>query len=335
MKTLFTFLLLLLVASYGFSQKKGKTDPEQLKPGNKFTLSLRAQNVGKSEAQRVTMILGGGSSSGGGAGQGTPDVGGVSGGSASLSNFAPLASSNVQYLGDVIPLQSIDIQVALIVNTSTAPGAYTMPISFTYTSPSGGSYTDDQVITLLVYNPPQLEINFYRDPGPLYAEQANMLPLQVVNLGRQTVVLGNLTVTAVNAILENNTTLVGPLDPGGYYTLDAVLIPGQPGPLELMVVIEYTDDFSQPSKYVDTIPVEIQEAVIIGPETGVDGEVPGEEVIPTESQPETIWQKILRFLRGFLGLNSAQPTPVPIPSEEIPSEELPPSKPIQPVGPKG
>ncbi len=289
--------------------------------------------MGKSTAQRVTMILGGGSSSGGNSGQGTPDTGGISGGSSNLSTFAPLNASNVQFLGDMAIGGEKDLEVLLIVNTSTLPGAYSLPISFTYIGPNGGTFTDDQAITLLVYTPPNLAVNFYRDPGPLYANQPNLLPIQVVNLGRTTVVLGNMTVTAENAFMENNTTLVGPLDPGGYYTLDAMLTTDQPGSQELLVEINYTDDFNQPNVYTDTIPIDVLEAPVMEPGPGtVDGEVPVSE----ETQPETFWQKFMRFIRGLFGLDSAQPTPE-VPSEMLtPEESQPVPEPqVIPISPKG
>ncbi len=311
-----------------------KTEPTQLEPGFEFLLDLNAENVGKSTAQRVNMILGGGSSSGGNAGQGTPDTGGVSGGSSNLANFAPLASSNVQFLGDIPVGITVNIQVRLIVNTTTLPGAYSLPISFTYVGENGGTFTDDQVITLLVYTPPKLEVNFYRDPGPLYVGQPNMLPIQVVNLGRQTVVLGNMTISAPDASLENNTILVGPLDPGGYFTLDAIMIPDLAGPLELTITINYSDDFNQPALITDTIAVEILEAEMPVIEPGEEGLEPGGEFVPQETQPETLWGKLLRFLRGLFGLDSAAPTPEPTVPEEVTPENQPVIVPVRP-GPKG
>jgi hypothetical protein len=313
--------------------KSYETTPVQLEPGFQFHLRLKAENVGKSTAQRVTMILGGGSSSGGNSGQGTPDTGGISGGSSNLSTFAPLNASNVQFLGDMAIGAEKDIEVLLIVNTSTLPGAYSLPISFTYIGPNGGTFTDDQAITLLVYTPPNLSVNFYRDPGPLFASQPNLLPIQVVNLGRTTVVLGNMTITAENAYMENNTTLIGPLDPGGYYTLDALLTADQPGPMDLLVEIDYTDDFNQPNVFTDTITIEILETPVLEPEPGtVDGEIPA----PGETEPETFWQKFMRFLRGLFGLDSAQPTPA-VPSEApVPEESQPvPAPQVVPISPKG
>ena len=81
----------LVITSYAVS-----IDP--LQPGEQFTLTMTVQNVGNVRAQRVTMIVGGGSS---GTSGGTPQPGGVSGGSGEFTNFAPVSASNIQSLGDL------------------------------------------------------------------------------------------------------------------------------------------------------------------------------------------------------------------------------------------
>jgi len=306
------------------------TDVPLLQPGYRFNLRLQVQNMGNTDAKRVTMILGGGSSSGGGL-DGTPDVGGISGAGGDFGNFAPVASSNVQFLGDLPAGSTLDASATLIVNASANPGAYPMKITFAYVDERGRAFNDDQVITLLVYSLPIVEINFYRQPDPLFAGQPGLLPLQVVNLGRKTAILGNMKVTAQGAQFSNNTVLVGALDVGGYYTLDATVIPDQPGPLELLVTIDYTDDFNQPQVISRTLSVEVQEMIM--PEPGAGEGEPIEPVL----QPETFWQKVWRFVRGLLGLDSAVPTPAPleVPPGEIPPGEVPPGKPLPRGGPKG
>jgi hypothetical protein len=306
----------LVIGSYA-------TDVAVLQPGTQFHLQLQAQNVGNAGARRITMILGGGSSDNASP-PGTQQPGGVSGSGGDFGNFAPVASSNVQFLGDLDTGAPLTAGAALIVNASTEPGAYPMKISFSYSDEKNNTYTDDQVITLLVYSPPQVEVNFYRDPGPLYAGQPNQLPLQVVNLGRKPTVLGNMKVVSDAGQLTNNTTLVGALDAGGYFTLDTTFIPQAPGSQTLSVKIEYTDDFNQAQVITRTIQVEIQESPGVGPggEGGLPqdgGALPPEPVQP----PETFMQKVARFLRGLVGLDSGQPTPQP---EGIPPGEMPPGE---------
>lgn len=300
------------------------TSVTPLEPGVQFTLQLTVTNSGTASARQVVMIAGGGSSSTGG-GE-TPVPGGISGGSGSFATFAPVGGSNVQSLGDVPQATQIQPEQELIVNVSVAPGAYPFPISFSYVDDKGNPYTDDQVITLLVYNLPYLDISFYRDPNPIVAGQPNALPLQVVNLGKSFVVLGNMRVTAESGAIENGQALIGSLEPGGYFTLDSTLIPDSPGSLELTVSVDYTDDFNEPRTIIQILTVEVQEGFIepVGPDFGPDGEPLGEPA------PETFWQRVRRILAGLLGLDSAPESDVP---EGAPLEEAPPLS--GPVGPKG
>lgn len=280
------------------------SDIKILQPGTLFSLNLNVSNVGNAAAKRVTMILGGGSSTGGSV-SGTPDLsGGISGSSGDFGNFAPVASSNVQFIGDVSQGGMLPAKASLIVNASANPGAYPMKISFTYVGENGVRYTDDQVITLLVYALPKVEINFYRDPGPLMAGQPNQLPLQVVNMSRKATVLGTMKVGGQAAQFSNNSTLVGALDPGGYFTMDAMAIPNQPGQLDLQITIEYTDDFNQAQIITRTLTAQVQEPPAVNPGMG-NGEAPVAPVV----QPETFFEKVWRALRGLLGLDSARSTP--------------------------
>lgn len=305
------------------------TSVSPLEPGVQFTLALTIHNAGTASARQVVMIAGGGSASSGGGGGETPQPGGISGGTGQFSTFAPVGGSNVQSLGDV-PMNS-DLQAGqdLIVNVTVTPGAYPFTISFSYVDDKGTAYTDDQVITLLVYNLPKLDISFYRDPNPVSAGQPNQLPLQVVNLGKSLVVLGNMRVTTASGSIENGQALVGPLDAGGYFTLDSTLIPDSPGSLEITVSVDYTDDFNAPGTSSQVLTVDVQEGFVepVGPDSG---EGQGGGVIP-EPTSETFWQKVRRFFLGIVGLEGGTNTPTT--PEGVPTE--PPVKiPVGP-GPKG
>ena len=242
-----------------------ETDSEMLKPGTQFNLKIQVTNLGTQDANQVTMISGGAATA-----QTDPDnptnTGEISASGGDFTNFSPLGVSNVQSLGRIPTGASVEGNQPLIVNVSIEPGAYSFKISFVYIDPNGESHIDDQVITLLVYSPPVVDVNFYRAAGPFFAGQPNVLPLQIVNLGRSTTVLGNLTVTAANARIDNNTILVGTLETGGYYTLDATIIPEQSGRLELDIKIDYTDDFNQPQSIQLVLPIEVEEMELVGPE---------------------------------------------------------------------
>lgn len=295
------------------------TDVTPLQPGSLFNLALNIQNVGNATAKRVTMIVGGGASVSDG---GTQQPGGISGGSGEFTNFAPIGMSNIQSLGDFSMGNNISASQPLIVNVNTTPGAYPLKISFVYTDDQNHIFIDDQIITLLVFRLPNLEINFYQDVSSLMAGQPNTLPIQVVNLGRNSVVLGNMRVTGDGGQFSNNSILVGTLDPGGYFTLDAIYIPDLPGSTDLTVSIDYTNDFNQSQIITQTLTVDIMEQPIIEPPLD-GGQTGGPDVVPPA--PETFLQKVWRFIRGLIGLDSApgssgSPNPVK-PGEPVPTEQ--------------
>ena len=318
----------LVISGYGI-------DVETLQPGQQFALNLTVQNVGNDKAQRITMIVGGGSS---GSGSLTPQPGGVSGGSGDFANFAPVGASNVQSLGDLPVGETIKVTQNLIVNVSTNPGAYPVRITFSYLNNKNEVINDEQVITLLVYSLPNVDVSFYRPPDPFFVGQAGMLPIQVVNLSKRQSVLGNLKIVSKNGTVDNGTSLVGSLDPGGYYTLDSFFTPDQPGTLTLDVTIDYLDDFNQARTLTKSIDVEVMEQMVdpsLDPSlNGGGGGGGGGEFIdgggfPPVVQEETFLQKAWRFILGLFGLDSSpsssngSPVEVPADGESLPVQPIP------------
>jgi hypothetical protein len=310
-------------------------DASELRPGSRFSLSLELHNTGGSEARRISMIMGGGTRTGGNeSGDNPPEngSGGLSGSGGDFSNFAPIGSSNVKFIGDLSEGKSLIATQELIVNGGTKPGAYPIKFSFVYNDDKGAGFTDDQIITLLVILPPMLDISFYRPPDPFFAGQPASLPFQIVNLDRNSIILSRMEVSADSTHVENASALIGYLDPGGYFTLDPMIFPDGPGPLIVTVKVEYLDDFSQMQSIQKQFEVEVGEAPVIEPPPG---EIPGNDFPPPSSGEETFWQKALRFARGLIGLDSGQSgsggeiTP---PMEFPPSEGEPPTILIEPAG---
>lgn len=295
----------LVITSYAST-----IDP--LQPGDQFQLGVTVENMGNTTAKRVTMIVGGGGS---GSTSGTPQPGGVSGGSGEFTNFAPVGSSNIQSLGDIPAGSGLQVLQNLVVNVSTTPGAYPVKITFSYVNAKGEVVNDDQVITLLVYSLPNLDLSFYTPPEPFVAGQPGALPLQIVNLGKRSTVLGNMKIEATGGVVEPATTLVGSLDAGGYFTFDSSLTPDAAGSLELKVTIDYTDDFNKPRTVTKTLNVTVEEAFVdpmLDPSMeGMEGMQGADGMEISVASEETFLQKAWRFALGILGLDSAPPAESP------------------------
>jgi hypothetical protein len=309
-----------------------QTNVDPLQPGSVFNLELSITNLGTADARAVTMVLGGGATVE--FDNGTPQPGGIPGGGSELTTFAPLGSSNLFYVGDLNAGSSFKGLQQLIVNVSATPGAYPLKLSFVYTDEQGNRAVDAQVITLLIYQLPQVEISFYRDPGMMMMYQPNMLPVQVMNLGKKPALLGNMKVTCGDAEISSNIGLVGPLDVGMYFTLDPMVIPSQAGPMDCEVVLNYNDDFNQARTVSQVLSLEVMDAP---PPEEFNPEMEGMPPVDMGSQAgnENFWQKVVRFVKGLLGLDSAPPQTDPM--MEGPIMEEGPMKPEQPVEvrPKG
>ncbi|MCS7010453.1 MAG: IPT/TIG domain-containing protein [Anaerolineales bacterium] len=284
-----------------------RTDVETLQPGTRFRLLLTVENVGTLGARDITMVVGGvGSSSG------TPSPG-VSAGGGEFNNFAPVGTSNVKVLGNLEAGGKLEAGQDLIVNVSTNPGAYPMKISFLYTNANGIPVVEEQVITLLVYRLPQVEIGFYQPLDTFYVGQPGLLPIQVINQGKHSCILGMMKVTTTAGTVENGQAMVGALETGGYFPLDALFTPEIAGLAQLTVTVGYLDDFNQLRQVTQTLTVEVLESpsnLAPAPEEDV-------ELLPTPSE-ETFWQKVWRFLLGLLGLDSGVRTPTPVPEVPVP-----------------
>lgn len=295
-----------------------ETSVEQLQPGMTFTLSLTVQNQGNADAERITMIVGGGTASGGEAG-GTPTAGGgISGAGGEFSKFAPVGASNVQTLGSLVIGDSLDASMAFIVNAAIDPGAYPVKVSFVYEDAQNSDFVDDQVVTLLVVKRPSVQMNFFSPPPPFFVGEPGPLSLQIINTGSKTAVLGAFSVAAADAVIENGTVFVGNLEPGGFYPLDATIFPGVEGTQELELSINYTDDFGQSQTITQTVTIEVLPPMVF--------EEPVEEPIDAEPEPElepeTPLQTFWRFILGLIGLSSGRSQPDT--GGEFPTEGMPP-----------
>ncbi len=316
----------MVVNNYG-------TDIDPLQPGSTFKLSLDVNNAGSELARNVSLVYGGSSITTNP--EGTPQAGGVSGGAGDVSIFAPIGKSNVVLIGDVAAGSSLSPEQEFVVNVTAQPGAYPLKLSFVYTDAKGNRVIDDQVITLLVFSLPQLEISFYNPvEGMFYVNQMGSLPIQITNLSRKTTVLGNVVVTSEAGEMSNNSVLVGTLDPGGYFTVDPMFMPFQEGTATINLEIRYTDDFNQLRTYNSQLQVEVMPEMPM-PEPYPQLDENGNPVLDENGNPIMIdpmnpepfpnepvqepgfFAKIWNAIKGFFGFGTSNDsTETPIYEEE-------------------
>lgn len=300
-----------------------ETDVVPLQPGSTFKLKMSVSNGGNADARAVSVVFGGGVSAASVNPGGTPEPQGLSGGAGDTSTFAPLGSSNVVLLGDMVVGAMMTPEQSFIVNVSATPGAYPFKVSFIYTDPSGARLVDDAIITLLVHTLPQLDITFYRPvEGSIFMDMGGQLPVQITNLGKKSIVLGNVTASSQQGTLMDNTMFLGTIEPGGYQTFDPFFMPMQAGPAVIDLSISYTDDFNQVQTYQKSLEVYVEGAMPT-PEPFPMFDEQGNPVLDEEGNPimidpmepfpetqqpqkqESFFAKLWNALKAFFGIKPA------------------------------
>jgi len=261
------------------------TEPASISPGDRFTLTLELANVGGGDAQRVMLALGGEEGE-------------------QLGAFVPIEGSNVSFVSAVTAGESEVITVRLMVAGNAETRAHNLPIALAYDTGGGTREKSTQRVSLMVFRRPQFKVSFYRPvEGTAMVGQPFPLPIEVVNSG--TARFNIPTLEAVGETVEfigESSTFVGNLDPGGSWTLDVMALPQAPGPLDVVVNVYYIDDLNQTQIFSQTLTVDVME-MPEGPDGPAGPDWPGgPDEVP--QAPETLLQRIWRFVKAFLGLGS-------------------------------
>jgi hypothetical protein len=283
----------LIVSAYN-------TDIGDLQAGNIFDLQLDIQNQGNSLAENVMLVLGGSVTAASGDNPGGDLVVNTD----DFKYFAPLGSSNIHNLGNLAPGASMQFDQKLVVNTTTEPGAYPLEITFVYDDKNGNRVMDHQIVTLLIYALPKISASFYREVGTVFTEQDTMLPIQITNTGKKSVVLGEIKITCDGALITNGTSTVGAMDSGGYFTIDPTALFATPGTYQIDLLIKYTDDFNTERQIEQSLQLDVEAIPQMESDPALEG-MQGPDMPAPEMLQETFIQKVGRFLKGFFGLGSA------------------------------
>ena len=265
----------LVIAEYA-------TVPAFLTPGDTFTLTARIENVGGGDAERVTLALGGE-------------------GGAHLEPFIPLQAGNVMFVPSLEAGSSTAVTRRLAVDGAADPKAYSLPIALAYDDTRGTRDEDIQRLSLVVRRRAELQATFYREPEALTVDSPTALSLEMLNVGVSAVNVVQVTASSRQMEVQAaGTPFVGPVEMGGSAPLDVTVTPREGGTAELVVTVTYRDDFNQLQVLTRTLTLEVTTSP-----AGIGPAVPGGPGPASEEETvETVWRKVGRAIRGFLGFGS-------------------------------
>jgi hypothetical protein len=246
--------------------------PNAPAPGESCLVTMRFSNISAGDARQLLLRLGGADGP---------------------KPFALTSSGNVGFVGMVRAHQTADINFPLIVDGNAAAGTYPIQVSLAYQNVLGEDSTDTQVVYLNVRTQPNLEADIIGElPSPLLVGESFELPVEVINIGRQSLNVSTIELVSDDLTLTNASLYSGPLDGSTSASLSATATAAKAGPARATLVVHYLDEFNQPQTWSRTFDLQIREQS--SPvQTAADGE-------EKPSLLESIWKAILAFL-GFGG----------------------------------
>jgi hypothetical protein len=241
-------------------------------PGDSCKLTVKIANISTGTAEQVLIRLGG---------EDGPKP------------FATVGAGNVGHIPRIPPHETASAVFSLVVEGDAAAGLYPVPVSLTFRNMLGEELSDTQTVYLKVQGKPALQAGLIGDlPSPLRTGEPFELPVEVINIGRQSVNVGTIELMSDDLMLTNASLYAGPLDESTSTSLVANAVAEQAGPAEVTLMVHYLDDFNQPQTWTHTFQLTIEESAIAGSTPADTGDSPGFF--------ESIWKAILAFL-GFGG----------------------------------
>ena len=276
---------MLMVRNYNLSTalQPRSRDVAELAPGGIFTLTLEIENVGQRRAYRALLSLGGGQ----------PPSGQTTGGATGLGIFAPLESSNVKFIPLLEPGERRTVTQPMAVDGNAASGVYVLVVTFAYDDETGASFTNSELISLLVIRRALLRIDLFQPVGEVEVGKEFSIPVEVINVGRHTVNVTTLEVTSEDLEVRDGVLYIGPLDSGTSGTLEARAVAQRSGQVRALATVRYIDDFGREQQVTQELTFQAKRPPVV--------ELPG----LTEQQPGQeggLLSRLWRFIRALLGL---------------------------------
>ncbi|MCB9176404.1 MAG: hypothetical protein H6648_04525 [Caldilineae bacterium] len=285
-----------MVASY--RTRVGDQDNAPLAPGRVFELELQVFNAGLQAARATRLSIGSG------------------GGSAGTGIFGSVGTSNLRFLDAIEPGATKTLTQRMVVDPGAKPGAYLIEVRFDFVDADGKAGSSTEQVSLLISREVLLAINPLEVPTSAVAGMPQRIMVDLVNQGSSTVSVANAVIRGADGIsIEPPVTeFVGPLDAGGFFTLQADLLAGEAGAGSVTVSVAYYDDFNEPRELVETFEIAVEAAP----------EMPVLDADAEAASARSGGSLVTRILKGLLGLGASAPTappaaPIP-PGMSVPME---------------
>jgi len=252
------------------------TTPERILAGDPFALRLSILNTTARRAENVLVSV---------AGAETPPAAAGAGG------LAVLGTGNAKHIGALRGQRQADVTFDVVTTPGVSAGALNVPvnISFEY---EGVRHEVVYTIGLIVERVPVLSLVTAEVPSKVVAGEDFTTSFELANASAFELKAAKLSVEASGASVTDGSWFIGNFAPATIESIESVVRAEEPGELEVVLVLEYRDDFGQAQSHRETRTVAVEEPVAAEEANG-EGEEPGDA-------REENW--FIAFVRAFFGL---------------------------------
>jgi len=264
----------LVVSSY-------ETSKDRLLVGSAFTLRLDIRNETARRAKNVVVSVAGATPSVAG------DAGAVGGG------LTVLGTGNAKFLGELGARSTETVAFKCVAGPGTPPGATTVPVnvSFEY---EGERHELAYTIGLVFERNAELAVSTAEIPKTASVGKSFDASFELANSGSFTLPGMSMSVETTGGTVADANLFVGAFEAAAAETIDVSITPTKTGPMQVVLVAKYRDDFGRDKVYRSVHTVEVQgEPKVSGDQTQSDAK---------EAKQEGNW--FTRFFKALFGLGA-------------------------------
>lgn len=269
----------LLISGYS-------TEPEQVSPGEEFTLHLAVKNESITLAKNIFLTLGATTASSTKPSEGKDSTSQDTEGTDSLS---VLGTSNARFIPTLKGKRDEKISFRLISGGKVSPGVYNLEIKLEYENPAGTSYTSSQTIGVVIKRKADLRIVNLEYPSATTTGKKFTVTAEVINQSGFSV--GDISVEFVSNDFEvsEGYLFIGTLETGDSDSLEAKAVAKEAGEKKGQIIVKYKDDFGQEEIVQKEIKIKVKPAQ-------------GKSLTQKSSKEKGFFARIWAFFKALLGL---------------------------------
>ena len=260
-----------------------ETSKDRLLVGSAFTLTLDIRNETARRAENVVVSLASATS-------GAPAEAGTAG----SAGLTVLGTGNAKYLGALRGQRAAAVSFEVVAGPGTPPGASTVPvtISFEY---DGERHELAYTIGLVFERDAGLTVATAEIPQNARVGRPFEASFELANSGGFTLSGMSLSVETTSGTVTDGNVFVGAFEAAAAETIDVSITPKKAGPMGVVLVAKYRDDFGRERTYRSVHKVEVKG------EPKKTGATPNDAPNKTAKQ-EGNW--FTRFFKALFGLGA-------------------------------